>query len=136
MTNVSLRALLLSLAVLSAGITRSTEAQDYDVLVRNARVIDGSGNDWFRADIAIDGDRIVRIGRLANATAARVVDATGMYVTPGFIDLHSPRRPRDDFGAPRTPAGQEPQQPGADDGSRGRGRAQCGVAAHRGNLVP
>ncbi len=89
MTNASMRALLLSLAILSAGSTRSTEAQDYDVLVRNARVIDGSGNDWFRADIAIDGDRIVRIGRLPNATAARVVDATGMYVTPGFIDLHS-----------------------------------------------
>ena len=89
MTKVSLRALLLSLAIVSAGSTRSTEAQDYDVLVRNARVIDGSGNDWFRADIAIDGDRIVRIGRLPNATAARVVDATGMYVTPGFIDLHS-----------------------------------------------
>ena len=89
MTNASMRALLLSLAILSAGSTRSTEAQDYDVLVRNARVIDGSGNDWFRADIAIDGDRIVRIGRLPHATAARVVDATGMYVTPGFIDLHS-----------------------------------------------
>ena len=89
MTNASMRALLLSLAILSAGSTRSTEAQDYDVLVRNARVLDGTGNDWFRADIAIDGDRIVRIGRLPNATAARVVDATGMYVTPGFIDLHS-----------------------------------------------
>ena len=89
MTNASLRALLLSLAILSAGSTRSAEAQVYDVLIRNARVIDGSGNDWFRADIAIDGDRIVRIGRLPNATASRVVDATGMYVTPGFIDLHS-----------------------------------------------
>ena len=89
MTNASMRALLLSLAILSAGSARSTEAQVYDVLIRNARVLDGTGNDWFRADIAIDGDRIVRIGRLPNASAARVVDATGMYVTPGFIDLHS-----------------------------------------------
>ena len=89
MTNASMRALLLSLAILSAGSPRSTEAQVYDVLIRNARVLDGTGNDWFRADIAIDGDRIVRIGRLPNASAARVVDATGMYVTPGFIDLHS-----------------------------------------------
>ena len=46
-------------------------------------------NPWFAADIAIAGDRIVRIGRLGDATARRVVDATGMYVSPGFIDLHS-----------------------------------------------
>ena len=89
MTNASMRALLLSLAILLVGSTQRAEAQVYDVLIRNARVLDGTGNDWFRADIAIDGDRIVRIGRLPNATAARVVDATGMYVTPGFIDLHS-----------------------------------------------
>ena len=89
MTNASMRALLLSLAILLVGSTQRAEAQVYDVLIRNARVLDGTGNDWFRADIAIDGDHIVRIGRLPHATAARVVDATGMYVTPGFIDLHS-----------------------------------------------
>ena len=64
-------------------------AQVHDVLIRNARVLDGTGNDWFRADIAISGDRIVRIGGLPGAQARRTVDATGMYVAPGFIDLHS-----------------------------------------------
>lgn len=64
-------------------------AQDHDIIIRNGRVIDGTGNDWFRADIAIDGDRITGIGRMPNATASRVIDATGMYVSPGFIDLHS-----------------------------------------------
>ena len=64
-------------------------AQNYDIIIRNGRVIDGTGNDWFRADIAINGDQIVRIGRMPGATARRVIDATGMYVSPGFIDLHS-----------------------------------------------
>ena len=59
------------------------------MIVRNGRILDGSGNPWFRADVAIDGDRIVRIGNLDGATAARVVDASGLYVAPGFIDLHS-----------------------------------------------
>ncbi len=75
------------LALAFAGQT--AVAQDYDIIIRNGRVIDGTGNDWFRADIAIGGDRIVRIGRMPNATASRVIDAAGMYVSPGFIDLHS-----------------------------------------------
>ena len=61
----------------------------HDILIHNARVLDGTGNDWFRADIAISGSRIERIGRLARAVARRTIDATGMYVAPGFIDLHS-----------------------------------------------
>ena len=64
-------------------------AQNYDIIIRNGRVLDGTGNPWFRADIAINGDRIVRIGRMPGATAQREIDATGMYVSPGFIDLHS-----------------------------------------------
>ncbi len=83
---------ILAPAVLLLALAAKTEtalAQDYDVLIRNGRVIDGTGNDWFRADIAINGDRIVRIGRMPNATASREIDATGMYVSPGFIDLHS-----------------------------------------------
>ena len=63
--------------------------QQYDVVIREGRVIDGTGNSWFRADIGIRGDRIAAIGDLRDATATRVVDAAGLYVTPGFIDLHS-----------------------------------------------
>ena len=82
-----------STPVLAAAAVAATapaaHAQDYDVIVRNGRILDGSGNPWFRADVAIDGDRIVRIGNMDGATAARVVDASGLYVAPGFIDLHS-----------------------------------------------
>ena len=83
---------LAALALLAASLLATptpAAAQNYDIIIRNGRVIDGTGNDWFRADIAINGDQIVRIGRMPGATARRDIDATGMYVSPGFIDLHS-----------------------------------------------
>ena len=61
----------------------------YDVLIRGGGIVDGTGNPWFRADVAIDGDRIVAVGTLGDVRAARVIDATGLFVTPGFIDLHT-----------------------------------------------
>jgi N-acyl-D-amino-acid deacylase len=64
-------------------------AVSYDVLIRNGRVLDGTGNPWFPADVAIKDGRIAAVGRLATATASTVIDATGKYVTPGFIDIHS-----------------------------------------------
>ncbi|MDE2662185.1 MAG: amidohydrolase family protein [Gemmatimonadota bacterium] len=83
-------AFLVTSAALAAGaLPLPLSGQEYDILIRNGRVIDGTGDPWFEADIAVAGDRIVRIGRLGDATARRVVDATGMYVVPGFIDLHS-----------------------------------------------
>ncbi len=64
-------------------------AQTYDVLIRGGRVLDGTGTPWVQADIAVVGDKIVAVGKLGKAQAKRVVDATGLYVTPGFIDGHS-----------------------------------------------
>jgi N-acyl-D-aspartate/D-glutamate deacylase len=64
-------------------------AQQYDVLIRGGRVLDGTGNPWYYADVAISGDRIAAIGNLSGASATRVIDANGMYVAPGFIDSHS-----------------------------------------------
>ncbi len=58
----------------------------YDVIIRNGRVLDGAGNPWVAADLAISADRIARMGRV-EGTAARVIDATGLYVAPGFIDM-------------------------------------------------
>lgn len=64
-------------------------AQDFDILIRNGLVLDGSGNPAIRADIGISGDTIVAIGALSTASAARTIDAAGLYVVPGFIDIHS-----------------------------------------------
>jgi N-acyl-D-aspartate/D-glutamate deacylase len=53
------------------------------------RVVDGTGNPWFRGDVAIKGDRIVAVGRVAPGVAARTIDARNLLVAPGFIDMHS-----------------------------------------------
>jgi N-acyl-D-aspartate/D-glutamate deacylase len=77
------------LAFVAALIPAATHAQQYDILLRGGRVLDGSGNPWYYADVAITGDRIVAVGDLRAAQARRVIDARGLYVAPGFIDVHS-----------------------------------------------
>ncbi len=67
-------------------ICASAQSQ-YDVLIRNGRIVDGSGNPWYHADIAIRGDRIAAIGNLNGAGAKRVIDAHDLVVAPGFIDM-------------------------------------------------
>ncbi len=59
----------------------------FDIIIRNGRIIDGSGNPWVSGDVAIRGDRIVAIGNLTGADAKRVIDAKGLVVAPGFIDM-------------------------------------------------
>lgn len=61
----------------------------YDLLITNARIVDGAGNPWVRADVAVREGRIARIGRIAPDTAAKVIDARGQVLAPGFIDVHT-----------------------------------------------
>jgi N-acyl-D-aspartate/D-glutamate deacylase len=64
----------------------------FDVLIRGGRVVDGSGNPWFEGDVALQGDRIAAVappGRIPDAQARETVDAAGMVVAPGFIDIQS-----------------------------------------------
>lgn len=63
--------------------------QQCDILIRNGRVIDGTGNNWYYADIAIKGDRIIKTGKALPFTATRIIDASGLIVAPGFIDVHT-----------------------------------------------
>ena len=78
------------LAVFVLAAFGSAAAQPrYDILIRGGRVLDGSGNPWFAHDVAIANGRIAAVGRLDGVSAARVIDAKGLYVSPGFIDMHS-----------------------------------------------
>ena len=70
--------------------TVSSPATGFDVVILNGRVVDGTGNPWFYGDVGIRGDRIVRVapaGTLVAASAARRIDARGLAVAPGFIDI-------------------------------------------------
>jgi N-acyl-D-aspartate/D-glutamate deacylase len=79
--------------ILASFAATSLSAQErFDVLIRGGRMVDGSGNPWYQADLGIRGDRIAAVARdgsLAGALADRVIDASGLYVAPGFIDVHS-----------------------------------------------
>ncbi|HKP86493.1 MAG TPA: D-aminoacylase [Blastocatellia bacterium] len=82
-TAMTLAALMLAMTV--APINAQVEV--YDIIIMNGRVVDGSGNPWFYGDVAIRGDRIVKVGRIGPARAQRRVNAQGMIVAPGFIDM-------------------------------------------------
>jgi N-acyl-D-aspartate/D-glutamate deacylase len=78
---------LLCLLTFFCGVTY-VSAADFDLVIRGGRVVDGTGNPWRYADVAVTGDRIVEVGRVAG-TGEREVDAKGLVVSPGFIDIHS-----------------------------------------------
>ncbi len=61
----------------------------YDLVIRNGKIVDGTSNPWFTGDVAIRGDRLVAVGRVPAGTAKRTIDAKGLVIAPGFIDMHS-----------------------------------------------
>ncbi len=62
-------------------------AQSFDIVITNGRIIDGTGSPWYSGDIGIRGGKITVIGNLSAAPRARTIDARGMVVAPGFIDM-------------------------------------------------
>jgi N-acyl-D-amino-acid deacylase len=80
---------LLLLLLLSFSIFQIAAQESYDLLIINGRVMDGTGNPWFRADVGVKGNEIVKVGRIDSRNAKKIIDARGKIVAPGFIDIHS-----------------------------------------------
>lgn len=78
-----------TLALFTCVPTSGAAGQAFDLLIRGGRVLDGSGNPEISADVGVRGGVIAAVGDLTGATASRTIDATGMHVVPGFIDMHS-----------------------------------------------
>src|SRR5688500_4075348 len=62
-------------------------AATYDLLIRNGLIVDGTGSPWYRGDVAVRGDRVAAVGQLRGARARDTIDATGLVVSPGWIDM-------------------------------------------------
>lgn len=83
-------AMAIALGLTSApSFAGQSAARQYDVLITGGRIYDGTGNPWYAGDIGVRDGRIADIGNLTGAAAARVIDAKGLIVTPGYIDLHT-----------------------------------------------
>ena len=76
-----------ALGEIAAAAYDSSLAPEYDLILRNGRIIDGSGNPWFAADVGVKGDRITAVGDLRGHHASREIDASGKVIAPGFIDM-------------------------------------------------
>jgi N-acyl-D-aspartate/D-glutamate deacylase len=87
-TAIVVAALLCAAAAVGELSSRQAPAA-FDVIIRHGRVLDGSGNPWYSADVAVRGDRIATVGNVGDAGATTTIDASGLYVAPGFIDTHT-----------------------------------------------
>ena len=93
---LSAAAALASLTLWQGSGTAQAQRQAFDLLIRGGQVVDGTGNPWFTADVAVAGDTIVAIAAGLEPGSARIVDARGKIVAPGFIDVHSHSEERQD----------------------------------------
>jgi N-acyl-D-amino-acid deacylase len=81
--------LLLCLFTMPFNFTLAGDAKEFDLMITNGRIIDGTGNPWFYGSIGIKNGRIVKVGRINSAQGAQIIDAQNKIVAPGFIDVHA-----------------------------------------------
>ena len=86
---VFLIALVFVLSLISYGDEKKIPAAEFNLLISHGKIIDGSGNPWFEGDIGIRDGRIAEIGRIDSSRAARTIEAKGLVVAPGYIDVHT-----------------------------------------------
>lgn len=79
----------LAAAVLLMPSAAATQDAEFDLVLRNGKIVDGTGNPWFHGDLAIHGDKIAALGKIAARAGKREIDVKGLIVAPGFIDMHS-----------------------------------------------
>lgn len=80
---------LVFIVFLALSVQAQMPSQTADIIIKNAKILDGTGNSWFYGDIAIGGGKIIQIGKLSSWNAKKVIDATGLVAAPGFIDVHT-----------------------------------------------
>ncbi len=91
---LSMTAALSAAAYAAEAVAQTTAGEQatsavHDLVLKNGRILDGAGNPWFKADIGLKDGRINKIGRVDEAEADRIIDVEGLFVSPGFIDIHS-----------------------------------------------
>ena len=106
-----------------AGVLTAQQAP-YDLLLKNGRIVDGTGSPWYRADVGIKGDTIAAIAPRLDGAAARAIDVRAPIVAPGFIDIHTHAR----RGITQTPTARQLRAAGRDDGHRRAGRLVAAAA--------
>jgi N-acyl-D-amino-acid deacylase len=77
------------LFIISTFISFTAWGQQFDLLIKNGKIIDGTGNAWYYGDVGIKDGKILKMGKLATSEAKEVIDAQGLVVAPGFIDVHA-----------------------------------------------
>jgi dihydroorotase/N-acyl-D-amino-acid deacylase len=80
---------VLCAAAAASSILLFAQPPRYDLLLRNARIVDGSGSPWYRGDVAVNGDSIARVAPSIDGTATTTIDVKGQVLSPGFIDIHT-----------------------------------------------
>ena len=104
---VQFSTLCICLFYVTIGVAQQNRSYDYDILIKNGKVFDGSLTNAFKSDVAVKDGKITHLAKKINGSAAKIINAKGMHITPGFIDLHtfSSRgwpRPEDDAHAHET----------------------------------